>query len=257
MKNTSHKVLWISLVLMIVAAAGAFAQTGATGRTRSRPDTSDTATHQLTVRTNPGDAMILVNGQERKSNTMTLEAGNYTVEARAPGYESRSVEVNLNWNQTITINLQREVRRHSLRVITNVSNAVVYLDGDRAGSGEFATTLDEGRYSLRITAPGYQDHITQVELDRNRTVRVALEPRDGTVILDFPQRTANVFYFIDGNRSAVNSRRGREEITLSPGTYSLRFEAGGISSSEIEVDIRGGERLRIVPTLGFEIESED
>ncbi|MFW6363781.1 MAG: PEGA domain-containing protein, partial [Spirochaeta sp.] len=213
--------------------------------------------YRLTISTNPSNAQITIDGQARRGSIFTLPEGNHTVQVSASGYETQTVQVDLDRNRTLDIDLQRQVQRYTLRVRSNVSNAQVYVDGERVGTTNYSASMSEGVYSLRITAPGYRDYINRVELNQDRNIHAVLQPQNGTIILDFPDRTANVFYYIDGNRSPVTARNAREEITLSPGTYRFKFSAGGLESPEIEVEVEAGASLRLVPRLSFDIQSAD
>lgn len=64
----------------------------------------------LTVVTRPGNATVLLNGEEVKARNLTLSPGRYNLTVKAPGYVTKSVEVILapNESKKVEVNLERK-----------------------------------------------------------------------------------------------------------------------------------------------------
>ena len=209
--------------------------------------------HRLRVHSNVSGAEVYIDGDRvgRTSYNAELHPGSYTVEVRAAGYESAVAEINLDRDRTVNMDLERNT--FELNIGSNVRNAEVFVDGNRVGTTNYSGSFAQGSYSIRVTADGYRDFISRVNLTSDQSLTANLQPQNGSVILDFPARTANVFFYIDGDRMPVNVRQSREELSLSPGVYSFKFSAGGIESEEIDLTIEAGRTLRLRPSLSFEI----
>jgi uncharacterized membrane protein len=208
--------------------------------------------HTLRVNSNVQNAQVyLDNNRIGSSGTSTaLAPGTYTVQVRADGYQDYSTRITLNSDQTINAVLQQI--RYTLRVNSNVQNAQVYLDNNRLGSSGTSTTLTPGTYSIQVRADGYQDYSTRITLNSDQTITATLQPLNGKLSLEFPNNTANVFYYVNGTRYQVNSRSGRSDVELPPGNYRIKYSAGGIESPELLVTVQAGQTTNLKPVLGFE-----
>ncbi|KGE73836.1 PEGA domain-containing protein [Spirochaeta lutea] len=206
----------------------------------------------LSVNTNVSNAQVFVNGNRigTGNSSASLNPGTYTIRVTADGFQEYSGRVTLNGNQTVSAILQPV--RHTLTVNSNVKEASVYINGDRLGDSGVSTSLPRGTYTIRVTAPGYQEFTTNLTLTGNQTLQAALQPLNGRLSLAFPNNTANVFYFVNGTRYQVNSRSGRSDLDLPPGNYRIKFTAGGIESPEVLVTIQAGQTTALTPVLGFE-----
>ncbi|THB67618.1 MAG: PEGA domain-containing protein [Spirochaetaceae bacterium] len=223
----------LALVLIMFTALPAVAQR--TGRTGVQDSVQQ---HTLTVDRNPGNATILIDGRRQRGNRFTLPAGRYTITVEADGYVSESRVVLLDRTLTVSFQLQAEGKRPGNRtsggapVITPVPEA----------EPEAPPAVIPGRPSGNV--PG-----RPTGRDSETSNRVP----PGTLVIEFPDRLANAFFYIDGQRRPVNSRRAQEALQLEPGIYRLQLEVGGLMSPEVQVQIEPGRTLRLAPKLMFEV----
>jgi hypothetical protein len=240
------------LALLAVAAAPLAAQS--TTRGRSRAPAPVTVTLQANV---PG-AAVSVDGlgpQGGSPVSISLPPGTYTFRVSAPGFEPWAETYDIQRNQSLVANLVRT--QFELTVSSNV-NATVAIDGASAGSTTLRRRLDPGTYEVRVTAPGYIDFATTVNLDRNRSILAQLRPATAQVGLDIPPALIDpsipgaesmLTIFVDG-RPVV----GRT-FELTPGRHTIRVRSGGLMY-EITDDFEAGGTYRIIPYFSAEIRAE-
>lgn len=116
--------------------------------------------------------------------------------------------------------------------------------------GEYSVAVPEGRYSIEVTAFGYESRtirgvdvvagflsLRDIELDRKPTGTVAGQVRtvDGIPI----QATIEV---VDTSITAETDGKGTYSIDLPPGRYALRVAPAGYRAETAEVAVIAGER---------------
>ncbi|MFP4484218.1 MAG: PEGA domain-containing protein [Spirochaetaceae bacterium] len=217
----------VALALMALVFTGAvFAQAGARGRSR-------TVSYTLTVNSNVRGAQVRIDGEDRGTTplSVTLSRGQYDLQVSADGYRSYTERVAMNGDTTIDATL--EPIEYSLRIDPNVDDARIVVEnvGDGRGSANFR--VRPGNYTVRITAQGYDDYRTRINVRGNQTIRPRLTPSTVTVRVQIPDemRTgspkdddARAFtVFIDGDEqdgSTFQVRPGRHEFRIVSGGWS-------------------------------------
>ena len=207
----------ILLLVLLVAGASAFAQTGASGSGRS-----GTTRYLLTINSNVRDSQVFINAVLQKGVApmrLTLNSGNYNVTVRAPGYQDYVASVNLTRNFTLNVTLQPIT--YALTVNANIRNATVFVNNQPRGAAPVRIDLQAGRYSLRVEAPGYHPHNQVVQFQGDTVISATLEPVTYALTVNSSVRGATVFV---NNQSRGNTPL---RIDLQAGQHSLRVEADG------------------------------
>ncbi len=186
--------------------------------------------------------------------TFELPPGNYPIRVTAPGYREFVLAVNLFGNREISYVLQQEL--HRLSVSADVPGARVLIDGEDRGTAPLTVTLPRGSHDIRVTAPGYFEYRTSLQLDRSETIRARLSPAAATITIRIPER------FMDPrNRSAASQiqvfvdevRMMKPTFTLPAGAHTIRFTSGGFFVEE-RFDFSAGLRYLVEPFLDLRIE---
>jgi hypothetical protein len=235
-----NKVVIISVLLLVSLSLAVFAQSTATGRGRGRAVNFD-----LTISTNVKGAQIFVNGEAQKvtaPGTLNLAGGSYTITLKAGGYYDASTTVNLNDNQTVTVNLNPI--QYTLTVNSNVKGAQVLLNGAVQGGGTpFSATLNPGNYNVTVRAAGYQDGSGSVNLNSNQSLTINLQPLKATIVPS--THHPDFVMIIDGKQ------QGSGPVKVDPGTHTIEFRIGALSASGT-YKFDAGKSYRIQPTLGID-----
>jgi len=252
--KTMRRAAPIILAMLALLAAAAPLAAQSTTRGRSRAPAAVTVTLQANV---PG-AAVSVDGlgpQGGSPASISLTPGTYTFRVSAPGFEPWAETYDIQRNQSLVANLVRT--QFDLTISSNVA-ASVAIDGATAGATTFRRRLDPGTYEVVVTAPGYVDFATTVNLDRDRQVSVQLRPATAQVGLDIPPALIDpsipgaesmLTIFVDG-RPVV----GRT-FELTPGRHTIRVRSGGLMY-EITDDFEAGGTYRIIPYFSAEIRAE-
>jgi hypothetical protein len=117
---------------------------------------------------NPSGAEVYVNGQYvgvTPTGSFSYAQGNYTVQFRLGGYTETSLSFSVSPNSNQTVRADLAPISGSLRIRANVGGALVFLNGQQAGtipsgSGELTlSNLPSGTHELVVIAPGFRTFV--------------------------------------------------------------------------------------------------
>ena len=221
------------LMVLAVVAGNITAQSAAGGRARPTAP----ASYNLTIRSNVANATLLINNEEQKVDrypvSLSLPSGSYTIVLRAQGYQDFRTTINLNSNQTVTANLQASA--YTLRVNSNVREAQIFVNNQRKGTGTHQESLAAGTYNIRVTAPGYSDFTTSVNLNSNQTVTANLQQVTFNLRVNTNVRTATIY--VDGDQMGTGSYAS----AMPQGTYNVRVVADGYEDFNTTVNLNSNQ----------------
>jgi hypothetical protein len=154
---------------------------------------------------------------------------------------------------SIDVALQR-LPGFQLTVVANVPNATVTVNNMVRGGTPYMDILPPGPYNLRVSAPGYTDFITTINLTRAMTMNVQLHRQllPPTFSIVIPPEYQNpdvrqgdprsqVRIYVDNQQ--VNSRNERNEMErfqVAPGRHSIRVASGALSIQVGDIDMQPG-----------------
>jgi serine/threonine protein kinase len=169
-----------------------------------KPETSPLVSQMgsVTVDSKPDGATVSWNGKEIGKTPLTsyqLPKGKYVLELSIPGYQKRSLEVEINQgslNNLGLIPLVREVGQLSLK--SNPANLPIELvDSEQKSSvGSTPMTLDNlpaGNYTVRIKRPGWPDYVQKVTIQPNTPITVEHTFKGVSVTLKSDPSGATIF----------------------------------------------------------------
>jgi Domain of unknown function (DUF4384)/PEGA domain len=213
-------------------------------RTQAR-NTAPT-TGSLQVNSNVGGAAVLIDGV-RVGNTplsVNVGAGQRNVRVVAEGYREETRAVNITGGQTtsVTFNLQPIVQNGQLTVIPNPSSADVYVDNVRVGRGTTSVNIPAGQHNVRVSANGFQDFSTNINVTAGGTVtvRATLTPtvQNGTLVINTTQGAS---VFVDGVRVGT----GNTQIVIPSGAHNVRVTLEGYQDFNASVNVRANQTTTV------------
>ncbi len=211
------RLISLAVLIPLIAAGALFAQSGAGGRG------GRTANHNVTIESNIRGATVFIDGEvqsNRTPSTFSIPQGERTIRVEADGYVPYEEEINITSTRTISVELEPVTYR--LRITSNVRGATVSVNGrDQRGSAPMNLTLEEGTYTVEVSANGYVNRSERVRLTRNRTVNFELEPVTYRVRVNSNINGAVVYI---NNRREGTAPLNRQ---LEAGTYEIRVESDG------------------------------
>jgi hypothetical protein len=191
----------------------------------------------LTVNANVKGFQVQINGADQKGNVFQLPGGTYNVTVKAPGFVDFNASVQLNGAQTVNANMMPLT--YGLTVNANVAGASVTVDKLTGQAGQ-TFTLPGGTYQVKVSAPGYRDFNTSVQLAGNQTVAANLELI--TFKLSVAANVKGAQIFING------AAAGNDSVTsvLAPGSYNVSVKAPGFVDFNTTVQVNGDQKVNAV-----------
>lgn len=214
----------------------------------------------LTVSSNVAGAQVFVNNAPVGTAplSMQVDRGNYSVRVSAPGYQDYLASVNVSGPTAVNAVLQGNL--FQLAVNSNVAGAQVFVNNALVGSAPYVGSFAPGSYALRVSAPGYTDASTVVNLNRNETVTLMLQSSFVSVRVVIPAR------FLDRDDRDNRDNRGRGPVRLfvdgqpqndldfsvPAGRHSVRITSGSFSF-EADVDFPPGRNYVLEPVFSWSL----
>lgn len=205
----------------------------------------------------PG-AEVFVDGTPRGNSPVVvddLDVGPHTVEIRAPNLPPFTQTVAVQGGQRVTVNPTIRPSRPpsgSLRVLSNVPEAQVVLDGDPVGGVPAdAGDVEAGTHILEVMAPGYRpvQQEVQIEAGQRRVVRIELErlPETAPVAsLRVVSPVPNAQVFLDGT-PVGNTPFQRADVSV--GQHYVTVQAAGYRNWQRSVALQAGANVELAAEL--------
>ncbi len=209
-------------------------------RTQARVVAQTTGT--LQVNSNVNGAQIFVDNVLVGNTSVTIPAnvGQRSVRVSANGYSDFNQVATVRGGQTtiINANLQSIVQNGTITILTSPADATVFVDNVRIGNGLQTVPVTPGQHTVRVTANGYQDFNTTVNVGSgaNITVRATLQAiiQNGVLQINVPNGAQ---VFINGGSVGTNSGR----ITVPAGQYAIRVVLNGFQDFNTTVSVQAGQ----------------
>ncbi|MBT8496066.1 MAG: PEGA domain-containing protein, partial [Deltaproteobacteria bacterium] len=202
-------------------------------------------------------AEVWVDGNKHKDKTPTLiaglPAGPHIIEVRkAPA---------IPWKQTINVVANKTVKVRgqlkstisgpggSIRVLSNVDKAEVYLDGTKVGAAPIdIKDVKAGEHVIEVKAPGHQTRVEKVVVGAGKSMILKLDliPDAGastTVRVVSPVPEAVVF--VDGARLGTVP----QEKQLAPGEHFVVVQKPGFTKFEQKIQVKSGKPMVVTAEL--------
>lgn len=150
-----------------------------------------------------------------------LDVGTYTVKVVTEGYGRWVEEIDIKANET-TVPKIRLVKNTGIIKIPDVPNGIWYLNGKKQGGTPMSAELEEGMYTVKVVADGYERWVKKVEVRSGETVmpEIKLVKNTGMIkLVSMPKGT----WYLNGQKQG-NTPAEKE---LKPGTYNVKIVADG------------------------------
>ncbi len=151
---------------------------------------SSTAVCRLEVSVDPVAARVRVDGQdvELTGSALELDPGEHTVTATAEGYANaeRRVRLSRGSNSVASLTLVRANELSFLHVESDVSEALVRIDGREIGHGTIDEVIRAGRHTVDVLGPHHHPFSREIQsfVGQRQSIRASL--RDRRTVFDSP-----------------------------------------------------------------------
>jgi hypothetical protein len=185
------------------------------------------STGRARITTTPSGATIYIDGKMVGTSplSMDLDDGNHIVTAYKSGFRSETRQFSVISGRTVDVqlDLKKFVSEYQLSIVTNPSDAVVYIDGSLIGRTPLNVTLEEGTKNLSVSKSGYVTYTETLVLNRNISKSITLTPIVQNYQLSVITSPSGADVYVN------NAYIGRTplNVTLEAGTKNLRIERSG------------------------------
>lgn len=199
---------------------------------KRRLNAVSTSAIAVQIATTPPGAAIRVNGAAQCTSNCSIDLapGNYQITAFLDGYEPAASGIAVVAGQPVSVNLSLEPQAQSLRIITDLDQGQVAIDGDPPADlqqGQFV--LDRvlpGAHTVKVTGKGGEADFTfQVADAKQPTIAGPLTAKNlDAVLVASMGSQARVLISGSPSKLAVN---GQPEADTNPAGVDLKnFQAG-------------------------------
>lgn len=186
-----------------------------------------------------------------------VKTGEHILELKAPGYQPHEERVTINAGQSVIIkaDLNPEAGagdKGTLKVVSPVPDADVFIDGAGVGKVPQEKTLARGEHFVVVKLAGYKTFEQKVRLEAGQTLTVSAELKAvGRLRILSDPPGANVL--INGLPQGVTPLDLNE---IEVGTTIIRVERQGYQPWEQTVNVLGGKTDVLSATMKVEGKSE-
>jgi hypothetical protein len=193
--------------------------------------------YPLSVSANVAGAMVFLNNSPLGNAPASVMAapGSYTLKVTAPGYQEYASAIQMTPSpMTLMVNLQPIVVKSTLSVSANVPGARVFLNNSLVGNAPASISVTPGSYTVKVTAPGYQEYTTMVQVGA-KPVNLAANLQPAKHILSVSANVAGAMVYV--NNTAVGNVPA--SISVPPGNYTIKVTASGYQEYTTVVAVSG------------------
>ncbi|MBU0934570.1 MAG: PEGA domain-containing protein [Spirochaetes bacterium] len=242
-----NKITVLVLIAALLMPAMIFAQRGTT-------QTTPVSNFNLTVNVTPNNvgAKIFIDNTEIKGNVATVRSGTHSIKVTAPGYQDFNSSVNVTANMTVPVTLVPLTANLTIAVTPGNVGAKIYINNAEIKGNTM--TLPLGNYAVKVTAPNYLDYNTTVNLTRNTTLPVTLQPATATVNVVLQQTSrakelvnnylTQMSVYVDGVKQ--NLPGNATSFVILSGQRNVRIVSGAMQA-EINFNFLPGKVYTIEP----------
>ena len=206
----------------------------------------------LSILCNVTGARVYLNGElagyTKPTFSVLLKPGQYTLRVTLDRYRTFNTIIQMTANPlTLNVFLEPEgavqrpiVTRFTLTVTTNVAGAEVFLNNSPVGEAPLSLQVERGNYSVRVSAPGYQDYLAAVNVNGHTVVNAVLQTNLLQLTVNCNLVGAQVF--VNNNLVGTAPYTG----SYAPGSYAVRVVAPGYAEASTVVNLTHNQTLTLV-----------
>ncbi|MBC8552808.1 MAG: PEGA domain-containing protein, partial [Candidatus Brocadiales bacterium] len=198
----------------------------------------------------PTGALIFLD-DENVGNTpkvMTgINSGKHKVEFRLEGYDSylQMIKIKAGRESAFTATLQ--IKRGSLMVISNPSNATIYIQGKKSGKTPMAISeLVPGNCAVEVKLDEYRtwSESVYVEPGKEITLKAVLQSKPGSISIKSKPSDAKIL--IDGNEAGTTPETINE---IASGSHVVKIIAEGYDVWSENVEVKSNKESYLTAVL--------
>jgi len=195
-------------------------------------------------------ARVYLNGElagyTKPTFSALLKPGTYRVRITMEKYRPFETVINMSSNPlNLPVNLIPEggiiqqPGRFNLTVSCNVARAQVFVNNAPVGTTPLSMQVNRGSYSVRVSAPGYQDYVANVNVAGPTAVNAVLQ---GNLFqLAVNSNVAGAQIYVNDALAGTAPFIG----AFAPGSYTVRASAPGYADATTVVNLHRNETVHL------------
>ncbi|HPM34835.1 MAG TPA: PEGA domain-containing protein [Spirochaetota bacterium] len=192
----------------------------------------------VSITSNAPDASVTIDNRitHKLPATVSLKKGPHTFVFVAPGYVTGVLKTSVTESNAENINLNLEkITGFTLTFsISDTPDANITVNNTAFTNG---SRLPEGKYKVKITAPGFKTFQTSVDLKSNQTIPVTLEGKISTLTIKVSKAKGTKIFINDTEAKSVNK--------LKNGFYVIKVTAPDYIDYQTTVNLLGNKTLNV------------
>ena len=192
----------------------------------------------VSITSNAPDASVTIDNRitHKLPATVSLKKGPHTFVFVAPGYVTGILKTSVTESNAENINLNLEkITGFTLTFsISDTPDANITVNNTAFTNG---SRLPEGKYKVKITAPGFKTFQTSVDLKSNQTIPVTLEGKISTLTIKVSKAKGTKIFINDTEAKSVNK--------LKNGFYVIKVTAPDYIDYQTTVNLLGNKTLNV------------
>jgi len=191
-----------------------------------------------------------------------VQAGEHIIQVKAPGFQTgeKKVTVTAGGSQIVKFDLNPEVAadQGTLKVVSTVPEAEVFIDGAAVGRVPQEARLAAGDHPVVVRLPGYKQFEQTVRIEPGQTVTVQadLKAVGRLRILSTPSGATVLINGLPARDGDGNEVKTPVDIEVEVGETVVRVEAPGFQPFEQTLSIEGGKTQTVSRELAVAGKSE-
>lgn len=169
---------------------------------------------------------------EENNPSINLLPGEYILSVASRYHKSITKTIKVLPGLVKPIKFEFESKDIDLNIISQPTNALLFIDDKRAGSTPFNRAIAAGRIKIEIRKEGFRTHFEILELHedaQNKLKKIRLQPIQRLIPVKYFPEEGNLF--LDGNPIKIERSIGVPRNSNS----LVRYEVPGYKSKEIQI----------------------
>lgn len=206
----------------------------------------------LRLESNPRGAAAYVDGSFVGYTPLDFgtRPGNHDIRFELEGYDVFATTVNLRGDQvqTVSANLQQQVRAGTASFTSTPRGAEVYVNGNFVGTTPTGSIrFQAGSYQARFEMPGYESTVVNFQVTAGRDSPVDVGLRGTLSIVVVQANVGGAAVYIDGAQvGSIPNGTGRLQVSnVQPGSHELVVIAPGFATYVTTFNVQGGNTVEM------------
>ena len=204
-------------------------------------------TGSVRIESEPTGAVIFINGENagKTPDVITgIRPGRHEVEIRLQGYDSSLQMVKIKNGKESLFSTVLQRKKGSFIVISNPTNAVIYIQGKKSGRTPCTITeLKPGNYTIELVLDDYQTWSEKADIVPGEEITMEAELQEKPGSISIKSKPSDAKIFIDGNEAGSTPKTIND---IKSGTHNVKLMMEGYGDWSENVEVKSNKESGLV-----------